>query len=327
MDNLFKQLRKDGIGAEVSTTEGITSEEENQLWESGVLNVETPAGLLNSVFYYCGKCFCLRGGQEHRTLSLSQFERKLNPDRYVYTENSSKNKQGGIKQMRLDHKVVTIVANPKIGERCPVYILDKYISKLPTKAKEMNIFYCRICPRLPKTSEDPWFIASPIGKNTLPNMVGQMCKEAGIDGKKSNHSLRVAGTSSLFTAGVPEKIIQSRTGHVSLASLRKYERETDEQELAVSKVLTGDEDSYKKAIETKQGPVESVSTTGFPSSSINYHNCTVNMQFSGPPMMGFSPYYPCPPCYYPSICPSLYDQQPQMYDSSILPRTDEPTWN
>ena len=146
LDNLFKQLRKDGIGAEVSTTEEITRK------STGVLNVETPAGLLNSIFYYCGKCFCLRGGQERRTLSLSQFERKLNPDRYVYTENSSKNKQGGIKQMRLDHKVVTIVANPKIGERCPV--VDKYISKLPTKAKEMNIFYCRICPRLPKTSED-----------------------------------------------------------------------------------------------------------------------------------------------------------------------------
>ena len=69
---------------------------------------------------------------------------------------------------------------------------------------------------MPKNPEDPWFIATPVGKNTLSNMVREMCQEAGIEGEKSNHSLRVAGTSSLFAAGVPEKIIQGRTGHVSL---------------------------------------------------------------------------------------------------------------
>ena len=48
-------------------------------------------------------------------------------------------------------------------------------------------------------------------------MVCEMCKAAGIEGNKSNHSLRVAGTSSLFAAGVPEKLIQSRTGHASVS--------------------------------------------------------------------------------------------------------------
>ena len=189
LDNLFKQLRYDGVGADSSLTEGITSEDETKLWSSGVLNVETPIGLLNTVFYYCGKCFCLCGGQEHRNFTLTQLERKQKPDRYVYTEKSSKNKQGGVKQMRLGHKVVTVVANPKIGERCPVYILDKYISKLPEKAKETDLFYCKPCPSIPKNTTDPLFYASPIGKNTLGNMVRQMCQEANIDGKKTNHSL------------------------------------------------------------------------------------------------------------------------------------------
>ena len=223
LDNLFKMLRSDGIGSDFSPTEGITLEEEKLLWTSGVLDVETPTGLLRAAFFTCGKCFCLRGGQEHRNLALSQLQRKQNPDRYIYTENSSKNKQGGLQQMRLDHKVVTVVSNPKLGEHCPVYILDKYISKLPEKAKNMDLFYCRACPKLPKNPEDPWFIATPVGKNTLSNMVREMCQEAGIEGEKSNHSLRVAGTSSLFAAGVPEKIIQGRTGHVSLSALRRYE--------------------------------------------------------------------------------------------------------
>jgi len=38
--------------------------EENQFWESGVISLENPAGLLCAVFFYNGKNFCLRGGKE-----------------------------------------------------------------------------------------------------------------------------------------------------------------------------------------------------------------------------------------------------------------------
>ena len=75
MDNLFKKLKSDGVGADAKHTEAISAEEEKQLWESGVLNVSTPTGLLRAVFYMCGKCFCLRGGLEHRNLSVSQVKR------------------------------------------------------------------------------------------------------------------------------------------------------------------------------------------------------------------------------------------------------------
>lgn len=63
-------------------------------------------------------------------------------------------------------------------------------------------------------------------------MVKTMCSEAEIEGNKS---LRVAGVSCLFNAGVPEKIIQQRSGHRSVDGLRVYERVTNS---AVSKILT-----------------------------------------------------------------------------------------
>ena len=50
--------------------------------------------------------------------------------------------------------------------------------------------------------------------------------------------IRVAGTSAMFDAGVPERIIQGRTGHRSLEALRMYERVTNQQEIQVSKVLS-----------------------------------------------------------------------------------------
>ena len=41
----------------------------------------------------------------------------------------------------------------------------------------------------------------------------------------------------MFEAGVPEKIIQQRTGHRSLDSLRLYERSSTMQEQVVSEVV------------------------------------------------------------------------------------------
>lgn len=63
----------------------------NQLWTTGVLGSDNPNSLLRAVFYLNGRKFCLRGGEEQRNLKISQLERLQNPDRYVYTENASKN--------------------------------------------------------------------------------------------------------------------------------------------------------------------------------------------------------------------------------------------
>ena len=56
--------------------------------------------------------------------------------------------------------------------------------------------------------------------------------------RKSNHSLRATGATEMFAANVPEKLVQSRTGHRSLDALRLYERPSHEQHQAVSNVLT-----------------------------------------------------------------------------------------
>ena len=95
LDNLMKDLRASGVGAPSKHTEGISREEEELLWSTGILNNCTPMGLLRAVFFYNGKVFCLRGGQEHRCLKLSQLERLHNPERYLYRENSQKIEKEG----------------------------------------------------------------------------------------------------------------------------------------------------------------------------------------------------------------------------------------
>ena len=83
----------------------------------------------------------------------------------------------------------------------------------------------------------PWYGVQPCGENKLSGMVKSMFAMIGVSGK-TNHSLRATGASSLFQAGIPEKIIQERTGHRSIKALRMYERTTTSQHVAVSNILS-----------------------------------------------------------------------------------------
>ena len=227
-------------------------------------------------------------------MGLSQLKRLYEPDRYIYSEKASKNRPGGTAQLRMEHKIVPIYANPKAGIRCPVFLLDEYIRKLPEIAIEKDFFYCKPSPVTPKDGQ-PWYYPVPVGKNVLFSMVKEMTTEAGISGKKTNHSLRVTGATSLYRAGVPERIIQERTGHRSLQSLRQYERTSKDQEMAVSRILSGEVDNYDTSIEsapvtfkndttikTEVKTEEELHIPSLPSSgaAVNYNNCTVNV-FSG----------------------------------------------
>ena len=78
-------------------------------------------------------------------------------------------------------------------------------------------------------------------------MVKDMCAEAGVKGNKTNHSLRAAGATQLFAAGVPEKVIQQRTGHKSLDALRRYENTSEHQYRNASAILSHSKHSWQPA--------------------------------------------------------------------------------
>ena len=66
---------------------------------------------------------------------------------YSYKEFGSKNRQGGIRSLNLQNKVVQQYENGTNPQKCHVKILDKYLSLLPEGAKDNDVFY--LCP-LPK---------------------------------------------------------------------------------------------------------------------------------------------------------------------------------
>ena len=159
---------------------------------------------------------------------------------YSYTEFGSKNRQGGLSSLNLQNKVIRQYENTTGSEACHVKILDRYLQVLPSEAVDKDVFYLTPLPKVPTDTTRPWFKTIPVGKNRLNTMLKEMCAEAGITANYTNHSLRAYGTTTMFQAGVSEKLIKQRTGHKSLESLRQYECTSESQLLDVSNVVSCD---------------------------------------------------------------------------------------
>ena len=97
-----------------------------------------------------------------------------------------------------------------------------------------NAFY--LIP-LTKPSDTCWFSRVPLGCNKLSNAVASMCKLAGIQGFKTNHSLWATAATCLYSSGINEQLVMERTGHRSTEGIRSYKRTSTEQQVAVSDIL------------------------------------------------------------------------------------------
>ena len=52
MDNISRQLHKEGVGTDKIQACVVTDTEENHLWETGIVGTHSPTALQNAVFFY-----------------------------------------------------------------------------------------------------------------------------------------------------------------------------------------------------------------------------------------------------------------------------------
>ena len=114
-------------------------------------------------------------------------------------------------------KIVYHHANQKNYKRCFVKILKIYIKTLT----------CLYFPR-------------PIGHDTLSKTLPRLCKSAGIQGFKTNHSLKATAATRLYRSGIDEQLVMERTGHRSLEGVRNYKRTSDQHGQVLSDMLNMD---------------------------------------------------------------------------------------
>ena len=231
----MKRLQQLGVGATKKQAEILTELEEEILWERGLLGDHSPQTLLDTIVFYMGLYFALRSGKEHRQLRSSPcqvevIERDGERPYLRYTEDVSKNLPGGLKGRNVKPKVVIQHSNPSNPRRCFVRLLKLYRSLCPKEAPD-HAFYLRPSD---SPSDTCWYTKAPLGHTQT---VSQLCKTAGIQGYKTNHSLRATTTSRLYHSGVDEQLVMERTGHRSIEGVRSYKRTSDAQREALSDIL------------------------------------------------------------------------------------------
>ncbi|CAG2188645.1 unnamed protein product [Mytilus edulis] len=225
-----KLLRQNGKGNKPKKAEPLTKEEIDILYQKK---------LLGAVCF-----FEMRSRLEHENLRWGNIDLKTTSagEKYLeFTERATKTRSGATSDAR--------AFSPKMFEnkgdpRCPVSLYLMYAGKRPEKMKaDDSKFYVGINN---KGYGDEWFINQPMGKNTLSNIIKSMTDEAGIQGRKVNHSARKTGITTLIHAGVQNTLVQQHSGHKSLSSINNYSSASFQQQKDMSKVLctfTSNQDS------------------------------------------------------------------------------------
>ena len=133
LDAQMKRLISVGVGVNIKQAEPFTRDEEEILWEKGVLGGHSPQTLLDTMLFLLGKFFALRGGKEHRSLKFKQFTlisgENGKEDKLCYNSFGEKNCQGGLKDRKYRPKKIEHHGNSDKPSRCVVHLFKKYISK------------------------------------------------------------------------------------------------------------------------------------------------------------------------------------------------------
>lgn len=196
LDARMKEVTAANVGVHVKHSEPISPAQEQILWDKGVLGTHDALSLQNTVFFYVAKIFALRGGQEHRKLSVSDFEfLTVDEGRAVrFRGGKCKNFSGGLKDLKKEPKSVLHIS-PFGSDPCIVHILETYIKAIGNE----DPFYRKSLPSKPK---EPYrFSKQAIGHNMLAQKMKSICQAAGLEGNFTNHSGRHTTGTQLHNEG------------------------------------------------------------------------------------------------------------------------------
>ena len=239
LDNNMKACVASGIGISMKQAQFLSVTDEDYLWSLRYLGNSTPDQLLNTMVFCVGKGFALQAGKEHRALRAIPFNSQLafhrNDDNEIYLQYTEdiglKTNKGGLKHKKVELKTVVMYASDR-PDCCPLCIILKYMALLP-KTCTCQTFYLQPCKKFFGKS---LYLNWPAGVNKLRDVVCCMCRDAGLPGHYTNHSLHSTATTKMYQMDLDEQLIMEVTGHQSMA-VRSYKRTSQKQRKAAIKCI------------------------------------------------------------------------------------------
>ncbi len=229
LDNLMKRRAAQGLGHKESSL-AIDLDDENSLWDQNVLGNSDPDQLRDTLFFLLGINFALRGGEEHKNLRAPGFDPQLTlgrdtaSERYLQYREDIKGKthQGGLSS-KVKPRTLKVYGSPDPSHNV-VNLFAQYVRLLPSDGKNQSLYKYSLSSQCHTANQ--WYSDRPVGINQLKKVVKGLMTKGGMEGKYTNHSLRVTCATRMFEAGIDEQLIKTFTGHKS-DSVHDYKRVND----------------------------------------------------------------------------------------------------
>ena len=206
-----KELKAQGKGNKPNRADAMTGDEEEKLWEEGVLGDDDPYTLQNSLYYIQGKCYGLRGSHEARQLAWWDMQLLCDQRGREYLEWNER-----LTKTRAGQDGAVRSFTPKIWEnttnkaRCPIELYKKFAShRSPEALCPETPFYLTVNTKRAKGAQ-VWYKNMQMGEKMMGLIVKKMCQKAGIKGRKTNHSIRKTMCTSLIQSGVSPLLVQQQ---------------------------------------------------------------------------------------------------------------------
>lgn len=209
------ELKRLGKG-DIVHHEEIESEDIQKLY--GYFNQDTPVGLSEKVWFELTLFFCRRGRENLRSLKKDHFQVKVDANQREYVTQTvdelTKKTREDNQRSRVDGaRMYATPGNP----HCPVASFKKYVSKLNDECD-----FLFQTPKQTRPESGPWYSKTPMGKNTLGDMMKTLSQKAKLSKKYTNHCVRTTSIRILDKEGFENREICQVSGHNNQSSLATY---------------------------------------------------------------------------------------------------------
>ena len=243
-----KELVRLGKGNKPNACRALEVLEEEKLFKSGAFGVHDPVALQRTIWYLITLHFGYRGRDEARKLCWGDITLEENEgtgeEFLIWNVKRGSKCESGEKENHLANPSRKFPPKAYINglEQCPVTVYKEFKKRRPKSMLEedspfflqVNRYHCD------KPGKDHWYLARPMGKNKISEIMKSAAKDANISSeakKLANHSVRKTNVDRLMEAGVPPTTIVQLTGHKRTESLASYHRASQEQQRQMSKIL------------------------------------------------------------------------------------------
>lgn len=257
--NKMKSLKAHGKG----TTEHHPDISESDLKKIVAhLSIDDPGELQLLAWFYIQLYFCRRGLENLADLQKDHYEIKIINGRSCITQKTDEltknHRENDV------HRVSGAIVVQQNHDKCPVQVLEKYLSKLSKDSP-----YLWQLPVKFLIDNTTWYNRKS-GVRTIKNFMKTISQKCQLSTMYTNHCVR-ATTCTLLGEIYSDINVQSVSGHKSLSGLSQYKPINDSQKISMSQSLsdtlglTNGNQCQHSVISTMPMP----STTGLPQSEFD----------------------------------------------------------